>query len=106
MGPDNRPLRSNRQQLRRLTLDLNRTGYIKVRVTAKGRLPREYVFEGVRLDDPNSVYNQAPDATIPFTIPLMSNTEQTLIEIINDSHFASGILGLEWRVEVNEKAQR
>jgi hypothetical protein len=106
MGPDNRPLRSNRQQLRRLTLDLNRTGYVKVRVTAKGREARTYVFEGVRLDDPNSVYNQAPQVTIPFTIPLMSNTEQTLIEIINDSHFSSGILGLEWRVEVNEKAQR
>jgi hypothetical protein len=106
MGGDNRPLRSNRQQLRRLTLDLSNTGYIKVRVTAKGRAPREYVFEGIRLDDPNSVYDQAPSATIPFTVPLMSNTEQTLIEIINDTHFPSGVLGLEWRAEVNEKAQR
>lgn len=105
-GSDNRPLRSNRQQLRRLTLDLSNTGYVKVRVTAKGRAPREYVFEGIRLDDPNSVYNQAPSATIPFTIPLMSNTEYTLIEVLNDTHFPHGVLGLEWRVEVNEKAQR
>lgn len=106
MGSDNRPLRSNRQQLRRLTLDLAKTGYVKVRVTAKGRTPREYVFEGVRLDDPESFYDRAASATIPFTIPLMSNTESTLIEVINDTHFGHGVLGLEWRVEVNEKAKR
>lgn len=106
LGQDSQPIRSGRLSLRRLALDIADTGYLRVEVTAKGRGTRSYAFEGYRLDDPDSVYNQVPAATTVFRVPLMGENEQITIDLINDSHFPSKVLGYEWRGELNQKATR
>jgi hypothetical protein len=106
LAQDGTPLRSGRLGVRSLTIDLSETGYLKVTVTAQGRLPRSYTFEGQRYDDPLSAYGQVGLATTAFRVPVMTESDQLTIDILNDSHLPSQVLGFEWRGEFNPKAQR
>jgi len=100
------PLSSGRLSLRVLTLDLDETAYLKVRVTVGARTPKEYVFEGALADDPQSIYGQVSLYSGPWRVPLKGTNEATKIEIINDSPFPSRILGYSWEGELNLKATR
>lgn len=106
MGPDKRPMRSGRLQLRRLRIDFATTGYFRVVVAAKGRTSRAYEMTGYRLDDPASIWNAPPNVTNVFSVPILSQNEQVEIDIINDSHFPCHLLGWEWVGEFNPRAQR
>ena len=106
LAQDGTPLRSGRLSLRKLSLDLAATGYLRVEVTATGRPVRAYEFGGYRYDDPSSFYDKPPLSTGVFPIPLMGENEQTTIQFIGDSHFGFQVLGFEWRGELNLRAQR
>jgi hypothetical protein len=106
LSQDGTPLRSGRLSLRRLAIDLAKTGYLRVEVTAKGRPTRTYEFNGYRYDDPASAYDSPPSAEGVFQVPLMGENDQTYIEFVNDSHTGHQVLGYEWRGEFNPKARR
>lgn len=105
-GQDNQPLRSGRLSIRRMAIDLADTGFLRVEVGATGRTTRSYTYTGYRYDDPLSVYNQPPNSTTVFRLPVGSENEQTTIHLKNDSHFQCNVLGFEWRGELNLKANR
>lgn len=106
LAQDGTPLRSGRLSLRRLAIDLARTSFLRVEVTAKGRSTRSYTFTGYRYDDPGSSYDHPPLADAVFEVPLMGENSQTSIEFVNDSHMGHQVLGFEWRGEFNPKARR
>lgn len=104
--PDGNPLRSGRLTLKKLILDLDKTAYLKVRVTAGARAPYEYVFEGGFADDPQSEYDKMLLYSGTWDVPIKANNEAVTIEIINDSPFPSGWLGFTWEGELNLRAGR
>lgn len=104
--PQGAPLRSGRLSLRTLSLDLDETAYLKVRVTVGARTPKEYIFEGALADDPQSTYGRISLYSGPWRIPLKGTNEATKIELINDSPFPSRVLGYTWEGELNLKATR
>lgn len=106
LAQDGTPLRSGRLSLRRLAIDLVDTAYLRVEVTARGRGVRSYAFEGYRYDDPASIYDMVPLSTTTFNVPLFVENDQATIDLINDSHLPSQIIGSEWRGEFNPKALR
>ena len=106
LAQDGTPLRSGRLSLRRLSIDLAKTGYLRVEVTPRGRPIRTYTFSGYRYDDPDSGYDEPPNSDAVFDVPLLGQNDQTYIEFINDSHQGHQVLGFEWRGEFNPKARR
>lgn len=103
---DGTPLRSGRLSLRRLAIDLVDTAYLRVEVGARGRIVRSYAFEGNRYDDPASSYDQVGLSTTTFRVPLLVENDQATIDLINDSHLPSQVIGMEWSGEFNPKAGR
>lgn len=101
-----KPIRSGRTQIRRIEYDLADTGYFRVEVTAKGRDTRAYIFEGYTFDDPSSSYNVAPTETRVFVVPVATENEKARLVHINDTHFATKLIGFTWIAELNEKSRR
>lgn len=106
LAQDGTPLRSGRLSLRRLAVDLSRTSYLRVEVQAKGRTMRTYTFTGYRYDDPATSLDEPAVVDAVFTVPLLSESAQTYIELVNDSPSGHQVLGYEWRGEFNPKARR
>lgn len=104
LGSDNRPLRSGRLSVRRVVVDVARTGYLRSEVLIGHRLPKIAEFTGLNLDNPDSALDQVPSVTSKFSFGVGGENESTTIALINDSHLGSNILGLEWRGELNLKA--
>jgi hypothetical protein len=100
------PLRNGRCQLRKITLDLSNTGYIRAEVTAGGRPTYSYEYFGFTWDDPAARFDIAPSATTRWPFPVMAENEQVEIQLINDSPFGYNILGMEWVGEFNPRSQR
>jgi hypothetical protein len=106
MGQDDRPRFDGRLQLNRMRVDLSGTGYVRVEVTNRGRAVRKTAFEGVRADDPASFTDKAPSYTGQFSVPISGQNIQTSIAFVNDSHFASGVVGFEWLGEFTARSGR
>lgn len=106
LGQDDRPLRSGRLALDRMAVDVADTGYLRAEVTIGGRAVRNYEFTGYQYDNPDSVYNQPPSVTKVFKFPLGGENESVSIDLVNDSHFPSKVLGYEWRGRISPKASR
>lgn len=99
-----RPQRAGRLILKKLTLDLDRTVCLKVRVQVGRREAREYVFESSLFDSPSADYDQINLYSGPWSVPLGGTSEDTEIDIIMDSHLPAYVLGYTWEGEVNLKA--
>lgn len=103
---EDQPILSGRSSLRRLRFNLADTGYLRVEVTARGRPTRSYAFNGISADDPGSMFDLLPDATVTFSVPVLCRNDQATIDVINDTHLRSKVLGFEWVVELNPKATK
>lgn len=101
-----KPLRNGRFNVRRISVDLASTGYIRAEVTAGGRPVQSYEYFGFTWDDPKAHYDQAPNATVRWEFPVSCENEQLQISLINDSPFGHSILGYEWVGEFNPRSQR
>ena len=104
--PEGRPNRTGRLVLRKITFDLDRTVFLKVRVTIGGRTPREYTFESALLDTPAADYDRVNLYSGPWSVPLGGSTQETLVEVLMDSWAPANVLGYTWEGEVNPKALR
>lgn len=92
--------------LQHLTYDIDQTGYMKVDVSVRGLATRTYAFEGYVYGDPTSIFDQAPDATTSFRVPVMNNTEHVTIRVYNDGHFGSRVVGAEPTGKYTPRSQR
>lgn len=105
-GPDGRPVRSGRTSVQKILFDLANTGYVRVEIRAGSRPVKSPEFQGYTWDDPASDPTNPPDATVPFGVPIHSNNEYLTVDVINDSHFGSKVVGYEWFGKHNPKARR
>ena len=103
---EDQPILSGRASLRRLRFNLADTGYLRVEVTARGRPTRAYEFSGVGADDPGSAVDMLPNAEATFSVPVLCRNDQVTIDVINDTHLRSKVLGFEWVCELNPKATK
>lgn len=104
--PQGRPNRTGRLILRRIQFDLERTAYLKVRVTAGGRPPVDYTFESSLPDTPGADYNRVNLYTGPWSVPIGASSEETTVEVLMDLWAPANVLGYTWEGEINPKAQR
>lgn len=103
---DGNPLRSGRLSLRKLILDLEKTAYLRVRVTVGGRAPKVYTFEGGFINDPETQTDKMLLYSGPWDVPVKGTNEDVKIEVLNDSPFPSALLGYTWEGELNLRAGR
>jgi hypothetical protein len=104
--PQGRPNRTGRLILRRIQFDLERTSYLRVRVTAGGRPPADYVFESSLFDTPGADFDRVNLYTGPWSVPIGASSEETKVEVIMDLWAPANVLGFTWEGEINPKAQR
>lgn len=93
-----------RIQLRYLTLVYNETAHFTVEVTADNRPTYRYAFTGRRDGDSNNLSDVLSRTDGTFKVPLMSNSQGLVIDIVNDSPFPSKIISASWTANyVNRK---
>jgi len=90
------PLVGGRLQLRFMNVMLGSTGYLRAEVTPALRGTWTYPYTGKILGTASATIGRAPVGDATFMFPVLCDSRQATIELINDSYLPSSILGYEW----------
>ena len=100
------PITSGRLQLRKGTLELADTGYLRVEVTPSNRQTYTYVYTGNRVGTVEAVVGEINIADGTLSFPIQAQNKEVQIDLINDSFLPSSILSLDWEGFYTARAQR
>ena len=85
-----------RLQLRKMGLNYNDTGYLRVEVTPTGRDTGSYVFSGRTLGNSSATLGAYAIAEGRLIVPLMTRNTSAVINVINDSPHPSSLVSADW----------
>jgi hypothetical protein len=87
---------SGRLQLQKMTLTLDRTGYVKAIVTPRFGNAFEYIFTGRILGSGTNIIGQTSLESGLWSFPIMSKNDRVTIDLVSDSHLPVRIQSAEW----------
>lgn len=85
-----------RLQLRRMSIQFDKSGYFRAEVTPVNRDTYVYPFTGRLLGSSQNVLGQVPIERGKFRFALMGKNEELKIKLVNDSYLPSHFLSGEW----------
>lgn len=85
-----------RIQLRRASLNYNKTGYFKVIVTPFRRDPYEYVFSGRVVGSGQNIIGKIALEEGRFKFPIGAKNDAVVIEIVSDKPLPCAFMSAEW----------
>ena len=104
---NNTAVTTGRLQLRSLSLNLYRTGYLDVIITPYGREPFINHFTGKRLgEDPSAVIGGLPIYTGQIKIPVLSCNTSVSLLASSDSPLPFSLVNADWEGFYSARAQR
>lgn len=91
--------------LRNLWVRFYDTGYLRAEVTPRtGQTPYEYIYNGMTLGDASLIIGAPRIGKGTFRIPILANSKEVLIDLINDKHVPNALVSAEWNGTFNSKA--
>jgi hypothetical protein len=101
-----KPVSNCRLTLRDITFQFQNSGYFKVQAFPHSRQVVESVYTGKRLGLFSMVLGIALEDSGSFKAPVMSRSDETFIQVHNDSHLPSVFMSAEWQGNVAMQATR
>jgi hypothetical protein len=93
-------------QLRRFILKYTQSGNFKVEVTPKARDMNTYVMSGKEVGDLNFKVGDIGVSSGEFVFPVLANSAQVTIDIVNDTFLPSVIQSAEWQGQYSLLSKR
>jgi hypothetical protein len=93
-------------QLRRMTLTYNDSGYFRAEVTPFRREVYTSVFSGRVTGGGRNIIGEPSLESGRFRFPISGKSEETEIEIINDSPLPCALLSAEWEATFIIRSRR
>ena len=103
---NNTAVTTGRLQLRSLSLNLYRTGYICARVKPKGRSTFENIFTGKKLGEVSSTIGQIPIYTGQIKVPVLSRNDMVDITVMSSSYLPFSLVNADWEGFYSARSQR
>lgn len=103
---NNAAITTGRLQLRSLSLNLYRTGYLEVVVTPSGRTPDESSFTGKRLGEQSSTIGRIPIYTGQIRIPLLSRNTTVTVAVRSESYLPFSLVNADWEGFYSARSSR
>lgn len=100
------PVAEGRLQLMYFNIVYADTGYFKVTVTAEGREPNEYIFNGRQIGSEENVVAELPIDSGSLRVPVMSKSNRVSIKITTDSVLPMRIISTDWVGNFHAKTKR
>jgi hypothetical protein len=91
--------------LRNLWVRFYDTGYLRAEVTPRdGETPYEYIYNGMTLGSTALIIGSPRIDKGTLRIPVLANSKNVQIDIINDKHVPHALVSAEWNGTFNSKA--
>lgn len=103
---NNTAITTGRLQLRSLSINLYRTGYVLITVKPKGRLPFNTVFTGKRLGEDSSTIGEIPIYTGQIKAPILSRNDAVDIVVSSSSHLPFSLVNADWEGFYSARSSR
>lgn len=103
---NNAAITTGRLQLRSLSLNLYRTGYLKVIVTPAGRGSYESGFTGKRLGEPSATIGGIPIYTGQIRIPVLSRNDSVTLVVRSESYLPFSLVNADWEGFYSARSSR
>lgn len=103
---NNTAVTTGRLQLRSLSLNLYRTGYICARVKPKGRSTFENIFTGKKLGEVSSTIGQIPIYTGQIKVPVLSRNDMVDITVMSSSYLPFSLVNADWEGFYSARSSR
>ena len=100
------PIGDGRLQLRYWTIQYSETGYFRVEVTPSYRTTYVYDFVSYNIGDPGTLLGEVPLTFGILKFPVMADSQEVTIEVINDSHLPCRLISAEWEGDFNIRNRR
>lgn len=105
-GGGQRSVGNGRLQLRRLTVNYDKSGYFRAEVTPLNRQTYRYVFSGRIVGSASNQIGSVALESGKFSFPIMSKNDQAMIDIINDTPLPCALLSADWEAMYVTRDQR
>lgn len=87
---------TGRLQLRNMSLNLSKTGFIKTEIKPRGKTSSVYTFTGKRLGEASATIGSIPIFTGQIKTPVLSKSNEVTIHAFSDSPLPFAIVNVDW----------
>jgi|TARA_R100001086_G_scaffold245147_2_gene175705 hypothetical protein len=97
---------SGRLQLRTMSIDYEDTGHFVINVTPKSRTASSYEFNGIIINEADSLIEEVRLDDGTFRFPILSKNDRVTISITSDSYLPCAFQKAEWEGFYTIRSQR